>query len=757
MLDRVRSHQVPPAALPPQRVRVRRVGAPTEPMAELGESLKPVLFENQGYELVFELEGGWIVERVWHKLDTVGLAFRARTGEFGGYVDFGNDVGWFTLNLELEHPELGREAYVVSMEVHPRKLDLERDLSLIQSVVQEEYPLWLFSFAQKTEQGMRGVRRNIPKFPLIWLAHFTALKDELRRNIGLVLAAPHRRLAEQRRRVRPEAVHRRLSSRQEERVEMALRAQDERFRLDVKLQHLSVDTVENRFVKGVLGVINRELGRLVERLCAAARDEGLSVGGIERLTAWRREFYQLADWPLFKEVGEFKGLIRESLVLQQRTGYAGIYRAWQQLKMYLEIFGRDADIAVKTVNELYEVWCVLELKRLLLELGFTEVKSSPLALRADLLELSLAEGESAAFTLERADSSAQVITVKLVHEPRYGRSSSTYLTRTTSQRPDIVLEVTFPNGERVIWIFDAKYRLATVKSGEDAAVIAAGETGEAVVSEGQDLVPADAINQMHRYRDAILRAEAKEPTRFSRPVIGAFALYPGWYPDQRETMNPYADYIAEVGIGGFPLIPNQDPVWLRRFLEEQLLPLQPAARYSSGPDEVLAMDFARISASGLSARRRSPLVLVAHVGPNRDAQYLENFKLGHGGWFHVRPLALERANVTPALLADVTHCAVAVEVKPGESVIPFVYPLRASGRLVNRDQISIAQSGTAIATGSGPYWLFSLGLAEALPEPLAYVPSETSYRVRIVPLAQLHSGAPWQELHLHYETARSVE
>ncbi len=758
MLARVRAHQDPPGRLPPQRVRVQGPGVRHDEAGDGYESQGPILFENQGYELVFELARGWRIVRAWHKLDTVGLAFRPRGGEFGGFIDFGNDIGWFTLNLELVHPELGSETYSVSMEVHPRKLDLERDLSRIQRGVDEQYPLWLFSFAQKTEQGMRNVRRNVPAFPLLWLAHFAALKDDLRQNIVRVLAAPHRRLAEKTRRLRPEAVHRKLTPRQEERVATAYHELNERFRIDVQLRHLSVDTVENRFVKGVLRVVDRELARLLERLNTVARDEGLSAGGIEQLTEWRMEFQRLADRPLFREVGEFLGLSRESLVLQQRTGYAGVYRAWQQFKLYLEVFGRNADVSVKTINELYEVWCVLEVKRLLVDLGFVEVKTSPLALRAGVLELSLAEGESAAFTLQRTDASGQVVTVKLVHEPRYGRSSGTYLTRTISQRPDIVLEATFPNGERVIWIFDAKYRLATANgNSRHASDYGDPDAQESEGSDGRDLVPADAINQMHRYRDAILSAEAKEPYRFFRPVIGAFALYPGWYPAQMATTNPYSENIAEVGIGAFPLLPSQDPVWLRTFLEQHLLPSHSSARYSAGPDEVLSSGFARITAPGLSARRGSPLVLVAHVGLQREVKYLEDFKNGRAEWFHVRPVALERASVTAALLGDLTHCAVAVEVEPGKSIIRFVYELREGARLVERTQISPAQAGTSHATGAGQYWLFRLGRAEALQEPLNYVPSQGPYRVRFVPLDQLVAGAPWDEHYLHYEAARSRE
>ena len=42
------------------------------------------------------------------------------------------------------------------------------------------------------------------------------------------------------------------------------------------------------------------------------------------------------------------------------------------LYLYLDLFGSHAAISMKSVAELYEVWCLLEVRRLLLTLGFIE-------------------------------------------------------------------------------------------------------------------------------------------------------------------------------------------------------------------------------------------------------------------------------------------------------------------------------------------------------------------------------------------------
>src|SRR5690606_11589129 len=98
--------------------------------------------------------------------------------------------------------------------------------------------------------------------------------------------------------------------------------------------------------------------------------------------------------------------------------------------------------------------------------------------------------------------------------------------------------------------------------------------------ESTDYVPDDAINQMHRYRDALIRLSestsssmACQPAKKSRPVVGAFALYPGLF-DQTTEENRYATAIKEVGIGAFALLPSQTGYaghqWLLDFLNSQI-------------------------------------------------------------------------------------------------------------------------------------------------------------------------------------------
>ena len=72
-----------------------------------------------------------------------------------------------------------------------------------------------------------------------------------------------------------------------------------------------------------------------------------------------------------------------------------------------------------------------------------------------------------------------------------------------------------------------------------------------------DYPPSDAINQMHRYRDAIYYSE-KEHMYAAKEIIGGYILFPGRGNDAKIKERYYYKSIASVNIGAFPLLPNVD-------------------------------------------------------------------------------------------------------------------------------------------------------------------------------------------------------
>src|SRR5690606_34260640 len=113
-----------------------------------------------------------------HRLQAIEEAFHYSGQSLRGSLNFGNDVGWFKLVLcyQLNAKEI---VQAISFEVFPTKMDIETDLSDIQQIIDKDYPLFRFSFAQKTEQELARSRKPHDRFPLLWLSQFESLREAL--------------------------------------------------------------------------------------------------------------------------------------------------------------------------------------------------------------------------------------------------------------------------------------------------------------------------------------------------------------------------------------------------------------------------------------------------------------------------------------------------------------------------------------------------------------------------------------------------
>ena len=369
--------------------------------------------------LNFRFKGPYNGAEVLHHLTAVRDAFRFKEGKLRGMVNFGNDVGWFRLALRYAKEGSVREDSV-SFEVLPTKLDMAGDLAGIHRIVDQEYPLWRFAFGRKTESELSRSQRPHERFALLWLAHFAALRNELLSNARIICNSPHSRLQESCRRLPLSRLRGKPGYRLEEHIADAL-AENETERLFVvKSRKLSADTPENRFVKMVLNRCSRELGGFRRRAAEMNNSpdrERLSPRFFDELDAWQSGLDKRAAHSLFSEVGTFEGMDKESLVLQRRAGYAGVYRVWQHLKRYLDVFGNHASISLKSVSELYEIWCLLEIRRMILELGFEEKSTVKASLRLKGFEKELKDGLGASFRFFRSDG----LELRLAHEPVFGK------------------------------------------------------------------------------------------------------------------------------------------------------------------------------------------------------------------------------------------------------------------------------------------------------------------------------------------------
>ena len=532
----------------------------------------------------------------------------------------------------------------------------------------------------------------------------------------------------------------------------------------------------------------------------------MSDSFLNELHSWQQPLQKVLGQSFLKEVGAYTGLNRESLVLQQKTGYSAVYRIWQELKFYLDVFGNQSSISMKSVAEIYEVWCFLCLKQILeQELGFKLVENSAKKLTPnDFFEYQLKDGMRGAFRFKRADG----VTARLAHEPTFNKASQirSYL---VNQKPDIVLEVTLPKTansgsdsseeKQFIWLFDAKYRIEDIKTNLENEFIGKPtekdlkywESKTDIEKESLDFtivdgVPDDAINQMHRYRDALIRLSEPrlseslsskiegQPAKKSRPVFGAFALYPGFF-DQATTPNPYAPAIEEVGIGAFALLPSQNGPsqieysysghqWLLEFLQAQI-GTAPNTQTGQGnevtypvasmAEKLYVQEAARIPCDGMRQVLYPDLTITLALGGQRGRNhaYFERFEQGTAQWYHLRQSTFLQ-KFEQHIAEEIRYLALAStsDTQSSTKQIDKLWPVKRV-TVLPRYAITEEQAGKK-SDSADLYYLFQLGKPLLLQTPVTNVPHRPMKNsMKLTTLTRLESVTKFAEVEKVYEEA----
>nr|WP_275659000.1 restriction endonuclease-like protein [Shewanella sp. Isolate11] len=762
----------------------------------------PLFFENTQYQFEWVFFSEVTNARLTHRSQSVNEAFRfapevktARgmvPARLTGTINTGNDVGWLRLPLTFEHNGKTQTQHI-AFEVLPTKMALHQDLPAMYQAIDKVYPLWRFSLVEKTEQDAATSQQR-GHFPLMWLANFAALRKRFEQGLKVICAAPHSRLQPTVANIKAAKLKGHLPHRLAEQVkqDFANGQYDKRYAVEKK--QLSVDTPENRFIKMAVSKSKRQLAEFEYKLRQsnqAPERQRLSDSFLNELHSWQQPLQKVLGQSFLQEVGAYTGLNRESLVLQQKTGYSAVYRIWQELKFYLDVFGNQSSISMKSVAEIFEVWCFLCLKQILeQDLGFELVENGATKLaQNDFFEYQLKDGFAGAFRFKRSDG----VTARLAHEPKFTKKGQSIRSYLVNQEPDIVLEVTLPKNAKTdeekqfIWLFDAKYRIKTEKNRFD-------DSNEDI--ECTDYVPDDAINQMHRYRDALIRLSEPrfseqssgtiegQPAKKSRPVFGAFALYPGFF-DQATTPNPYAAAIEEVGIGAFALLPSQNwpsqnelsqtestqtksrysgHQWLLAFLQTQIGTAPNAqtgqnneAMYpvAGMAERLYVQDAARIPYYGMRQVLYPDLTMTVALGGQRgrDNGYFEQFEQGTALWYHL-PQSTFLQKFKQHIAEEIRYLALAStsDTQSSTKQIDKLWPVK---RVTVLPRYAITEDQAGKKSGSADlYYLFELGKPLSLQTPVTNVPHRPMKNsMKLTTLTRLESVTKFTEVEKVYEAA----
>lgn len=452
-------------------------------------------------------------------------------------VNFQNDLGDFEFCWEWQGMDGVWHSGSMRAQVYSFKLNIQTHFNWMIRDVTERFDWLRMDLLRQTtwgwnrDEGLDGSQKT-------WLLIFQEVHSEMSEGFRKIIKQHRRRLLPKEKMLRADQL-RRVSARFEERVAEGI-CRNPQTCFHVQQQTLNADTPENRYIKYVLIHTLATLHDLINRLEPVAR---ISDVFKERLQDWADEWEQLSQHRFWKSIGAFHGLRRESLILSQDSLYAGIRLSWYWLQQGLIFIDQYLRGGIQNAAQLYEIWCFVKIDAVLKSQGWTCSGDEEILFDRMDDDWENEEPRAGTITLSYAKPAFDSVKLELLFQPT-ARSSpnkkNTFegmVSIPITQRPDIVLRLhrnDLPHKPTYTWIFDAKYRI----NGNNA--------------------PDEAVNQMHRYRDAILWVNnmlGKKEVHFTRESIGGFILYPG--NEKNQGSFPQIASIEKTNIGAFPLLPQK--------------------------------------------------------------------------------------------------------------------------------------------------------------------------------------------------------
>ena len=472
--------------------------------------------------------------------------------ELYGSLNFHNQVGMtdFCISYRVKGEEQAKELKFIT-EVLSYKLDYRSDLKTIISDIEHEYAMLSTSFLKDTYLSMRqGTGENNP---LIWWQIFKSCYKDIMTAARQIIDRPKRRLrsvAKYERAERMAYVPRELEN------EYQTHRDNPAHLYRTEELTLSHDTTENRFLKYAIREMTHRFAVVKEHIMTAMHlDDPKRID--TSLEEMENELTRLSNNAFFRGVGQFKGFTQDNLVMKQAQGYKTILEKWVELQQGYELEDGMRKLEVKDICDLYEIWCFIKVKDIvqdvMKELGKdAKPKVNGRDITSDFIP-QLVYGGSVSFINQ---SGIELASVCYNAEVRGGKSNSAISgtsTMTTVQRPDIVLRLSkqAEGSMKFTYLFDAKYRIADTDGGDSS------------YDNRYDVPPADAIDQMHRYRDAIYYTEeGRDHDHLKKEIIAGYVLFPGRIPLEALDTE-HGDYYYQqsnrlIGIGAFPLRPDQE-------------------------------------------------------------------------------------------------------------------------------------------------------------------------------------------------------
>ena len=523
----------------------RTMGADHETDIEQGVPAPATFFDNADYPIWIEFKDYVKEAQFGSILQNDNDRFTFRRHILAGFINYKNEIGRSEIQIIYKVDKEAR-TFRFGFEVLSTKLDYHEHWRAIVEDIEREYRMLSLDYMRRTFHGF-SPDQNGEHPSIVWWSVFEGEQQKFIKACKSIIDRPRHRLHGKEVYLRadklkqtPYNIENRLAEHRKETAYL--------YRVEQQIQ--SNDIQENRFLKFAIQQISKRYEELRQRI-EAVKTASDTMKANMLFTSKTLRYLQ--HHPFFRTIGRFKGMSQESMVLQKATGYSQVYRTWNLLRRAYSLNDGLYRLQTKDIATLYEIWCFIEVSHIVkeqLHLDDEDVEHCNRMEMNGVFSWELGKGEHSRI-LFRKDG---VELAELVYNPKNADKENDnvgmkdLVVPTVPQKPDIVLQLTkndLQQGMKMTYLFDAKYRI----DGKD---------------KGADVPPEDAINQMHRYRDAIYYRDY-DANALKKEVIGGYILFPGDGEPNDVAVSKFYKTIKEVNIGAFPLRPKD--VENRKLLE----------------------------------------------------------------------------------------------------------------------------------------------------------------------------------------------
>jgi|GEM_PF-253015 len=568
-------------------VRVKALDLPEHSVGADGKGSRsgggagPRLHEETTYHVAIQSQSGVEVELRHEDPLIIQSLSRFSGGGLLATVNFRSQVGYSNFEVVVD----GVPEFAFEVEVFPAKLEYKQDYDAMLTEITSFFTGLALDYLRATYRHGQTVRVPEPS-QVEWLTILRQVLEQLESALRRIAQQPRRRLLRRQESVRAERIRRLDASVRRAVLRGHGRGVYRNASFGAVREYLpeqrpveSLDTPEHRWLRAQLVDIRYRLATLIrgerERL-RQPRGQGANARS-ERLLAELESFESriaalLRLEPLVEAQGDPPANF-SSLLLQAAPGYREAYTTCLILRLGLRIEGGPLRLSLKDIHKLYEYWCYLAVLQLLAEqMGVAIDPAELLRVTSSGVRVELEKGRTKGVVLSSAGrrpagSSNRALdpgdrppgeigrdrplTISVTYNPEFSSPTGIH-------RPDVGLAIRVEGWDSPFeLILDAKYRIA--------------RSADYVGRHGAPGPPEDAVNALHRYRDAILADQAAGEARQKRRVIVGAALFPFQDPAGEYGRHTFYRSLELVGIGALPFLPSRKEYvreWLKGILTE---------------------------------------------------------------------------------------------------------------------------------------------------------------------------------------------